>query len=331
MTTWYRLCVLFCLCLPSFAQGGRVDLAVVVTDKSGKPVKGLTQEDFTLLDNKKPQKILSFQAVEGATAGHPVETVLLVDRANEQFTTVGVELEQLKRFLRSNGGKLQQPTSMMFLDDAGAHPESATLDGNVLIQAIEKRDSGLRTVTRTQQFQAQQRFQMSIEALMSVADFEKKKPGRKMLIWFGPGWPLLNGPNMRLTAHEEKGLFDSAVTVSNALREAQITVYSLEALGDFYKYFRKGVPSAHGILPGNLVLQVLAEQTGGEVMRMGDDVGTKIANCLVDSSAWYAISFEYPPPDGPVEYHSLEVKMGQKGLTARTRTGYYAKPQGEAP
>jgi hypothetical protein len=31
--------------------------------------------------------------------------------------------------------------------------------------------------------------------------------------------------------------------------------------------------------------------------------------------------------DGPNEYHALEIKLGKPGLTARTRTGYYAQPE----
>ena len=76
---------LFCFSLVSgFAQQNRnMTLDVVVTDKSGKPVAGLEQRDFTLLDNKQPQKIVSFQAVEGgtATADPPVEVILLVDQS----------------------------------------------------------------------------------------------------------------------------------------------------------------------------------------------------------------------------------------------------------
>src|ERR1700690_3754582 len=57
-----------------------IRLEVVVNDKSGKPVSGLEQKDFTVVDNKQPEKILSFEAVTGATAdSEPVEVVLVVD------------------------------------------------------------------------------------------------------------------------------------------------------------------------------------------------------------------------------------------------------------
>src|SRR5262245_1975375 len=57
---------------PSFAQqpvaGTRVEavqLDVIVTDSSGKPVTGLTKADFLVLEDKKEQKLSTFLFVEG--------------------------------------------------------------------------------------------------------------------------------------------------------------------------------------------------------------------------------------------------------------------------
>src|SRR5271170_6988503 len=103
-----RVCIyLFCFCLsagfaqqqsasPPPAPNRHIVLDVVVTDKSGTPIPGLQQQDFTLLDNKQPQKILSFEAVQrgdavqGAAAqpDPPVEVILLVDEVNTTFTNV---------------------------------------------------------------------------------------------------------------------------------------------------------------------------------------------------------------------------------------------------
>ena len=52
-----------------------IHLDVVVTRKDGKPVSGLQAKDFTLLDNKTPLPIGSFQAYEGEQA--PVQVVML--------------------------------------------------------------------------------------------------------------------------------------------------------------------------------------------------------------------------------------------------------------
>src|ERR1700683_932604 len=70
-------------------QPSRIFLDVVVTPKSGPPVSGLRQQDFTLLDNKVPQTITSFQGVDGRQA--PIEVILLVDAVNTGFQSVAYE------------------------------------------------------------------------------------------------------------------------------------------------------------------------------------------------------------------------------------------------
>jgi hypothetical protein len=61
-------------------QPGRIYLDIVVTQKSGPPVPGLQQQDFTLLDSKAPQTITSFEAVKAREAQH--EVFLVIDSVN---------------------------------------------------------------------------------------------------------------------------------------------------------------------------------------------------------------------------------------------------------
>ena len=84
--------------------------------------------------------------------------------------------------------------------------------------------------------------------------------------------------------------------------------------------------SARKVTYGNLALQVLATQSGGRVLNSNNNISSEIADCVRDYKAFYTISFEAPPADHPDEYHTLEVKVDKPGLTARTRTGYYAQP-----
>ncbi len=51
---------------PTSPPSSSIDLDVVVTPKSGPAVAGLQQQDFTIFDNKAPQRITSFQAVAAA-------------------------------------------------------------------------------------------------------------------------------------------------------------------------------------------------------------------------------------------------------------------------
>jgi VWFA-related protein len=123
------------------------------------------------------------------------------------------------------------------------------------------------------------------------------------------------------------------VQLSDELRAARITLYNVDPLGMdeslgrtfYYQSFLKGLSSAKQAQNGNLGLQVLAAQSGGTVLTSSNDIAKLVASCVTDATAYYTLSFDSPPADHPNEYHSLQVKIDKPGLTARTRTGYYAQ------
>ncbi len=326
--------------VPPGGVNRRITLDVVVADKSGKPVPGLQQDDFTLLDNKQPQKIVSFQAVEGggATADPPVEVVLIVDGVNTAFTKATYAREQIKKFLRRDGEELPRPVSMAYFSDTGMTiGETSSRDGNALITEIDQSKAALRAIGRAQGFYgASDRQQLSIRALEQLILYETARPGRKLVVWIGPGWPLLTGPRVDLTTKNQQSVFDAIVGLSDGLRQARITLYQIDPLGmtdagglqtSYYKEFLKGVRKPNQTQLGNLALQVLTVQSGGRVLNSNNDVAGEIAACVEDANTFYALSFDGLAGDGPNEYHALEVKLGKRGLVARTRSGYYAQPE----
>lgn len=335
----------FCFSLCSgFAQGppastdGRITLDVVVINKSGKPVAGLQEQDFTLLDNKHPQKILSFEAVQGVSpkSGPPVEVILLMDDANDKITNVAFERQQVEKFLQRDGGALSRPVSLAFLSDSGIKVSNSSRDGNALIAQMNQNEAGLRSITRAQGiYGASDRLQLSVNALEQLATAEAAKPGRKLVIWISPGWPILTGPRIQLSQKDQKGLFGTIVALSDGLRRANITLDSIDPLGTadavgfqttFYQEFVKGVKKPGDVQIGDLALQVLAIQSGGRVYNSNNDIVAEIATAVEDANDFYVLSFEGLPGDGPNDYHSIEVKVDKSGLKALTRTGYYAQP-----
>ena len=178
------------------ATDRRIQLDVQVTDKSGAPVRGLQKQDFTLLDDKRPQDILSFQAVDSAATTDndpPVEVVLVVDAVNAGFQAVSYERSELKKFLLQNGGKLALPTSLVVFSDTGTQIQKTTSrDGHALASLYDQYETGLRIINRSGGFWgATERFDMSLKTLNSLVEYESTRPGRKLMIWFSPGWPLL--------------------------------------------------------------------------------------------------------------------------------------------
>jgi VWFA-related protein len=226
---------------------------------------------------------------------------------------------------------------MIFLSDDGAQVEKdATRDGNQLAAFLDKNETSLRTIRRSAGFYgAVDRLQLSLRTLGQIATYEANRPGKKMLIWVGPGWPILSGPNVELTQKDQQGIFHSIVAASTQLRQSRITLYAVDPLGTtdsgsfrtfYYRSFLKGVSQPRQAQSGNLALQVLAEQSGGRVMNSSNDIAGEIESCVADAEVFYVLSFDPPPGDGPNEYHALEIKLNKPGLTARTRTGYYSQP-----
>jgi VWFA-related protein len=313
---------------------GDLTLDVVVSDRTGKAVPGLQAQDFVVLDNKKPQKVIAFQASGGAKT-EPVEIILVVDEVNTSFTNVTYERDEIKKFLLQNGGNLAHPVTLAFFSDSGTQIlDDSSRDGNSLLASFNQHETALRSIRRSTGFYgAEERFQLSINMLNSLTAREAQTPGRKMVIWVSPGWPLLSGPNVQLTNKTEKSLFDSIVAASTALRRARITLYSVDPLGVadsgryfYYQEFLKPVAEWKNAQAANMALQVLATQTGGLVLNGSSDITAQVERCVADANTFYTLTIEPPPAEKPNEYHAIEVKAEPQGLTARTRRGYYGQP-----
>ncbi|WP_158944479.1 VWA domain-containing protein [Granulicella sp. S190] len=352
------LLCLFVLSLPSFAQqqapppgdspvaaaplspvrDPNIVLDVVASDRSGKPRVGLTQNDFVVRDNGQPRKILAFRAVGGdAPAEPPVKIILLVDEVNTSFGRVAYERDQLKKFLLQNGGQLTHPVSLAFFSDSGTELQAgSSRDGNALLAAFDQHATKLRTIRRSTGFYgAEERFSLSLRGLNLLAASETKEPGRKMVIWISPGWPILSGPRIDLSARQEQQLFSSIVQFSSVLRQARITLYSIDPLGvedaatnrlNYYEEFLKPVSASKDVQAGNLALQVLARQSGGQALNSSNDITDQINRCVADADAFYTLVVDQSPSDRPNQLHSLDVRVETPGLTARTRNVYYGEP-----
>jgi VWFA-related protein len=314
---------------------GRIHLDVVVTDKSGKPVSGLELKDFVLKDNNLPAKILSFHAIDATIAkgSHPTEVILLLDAVNLGFQDLARVRDQIADFLRRNGGHLAQPVSVfVFTNDGMKVLLQPSMDGNALAAQLVQTDAGLRVIGRSAgAYGAIERFELSLKWITAVAKSEAKRPGRKLVIWTGSGWPLLDRPSIDTSSKGQQQLFNEIVDLSTTLREAHTSLYSVTMgethLGTFlYQDFLKGVKTAEKANPSDLGLKVIAKQSGGRVLGPDNDLAGQIETCVQDASAFYTLSFDPPPADKPNEYHDLSVEIGQLGLTARTSTGYYNQP-----
>lgn len=332
---------------PPGAPEGKMRLDVLVTDSAGQPVAGLQQQDFTLFDNKKPQPILSFRAVSGsagqvasadngAAADPPVEVILLMDATNNSMHNIAYERTQIATFLRQNGGHLTQPVTLMVFSERGVMVQAQpSTDGNMLANTLEKSDSTMHIVPMGAGYDAIERMQLSLKTLRTIAAAEMPRTGRKMLVWIGPGWPMLQGARYEMSDKTQKALFNLIVDATRALREARITMYHVNQADpasltrmdpDYYKEFLKGVSSVNRVESGDVALPVFAIHSGGLVENRSYDLVQDLNSCIAEAKAYYTLSFDPPGAEHTDEYHELQVKVDKPNMKARTNAGYYSVP-----
>ena len=323
---------------PTQPAAGKIVLDVVVAAKSGEPVSGLQQQDFTLLDNKVPQSLASFQAVDGRQAS--IEVILLLDTVNIGYENVAYERNQISKFLVNEKGRLAHPTALAVLTDKGVErQQDFSTDGEALNAALDRYMVALRTVNRNAGFWgADERIQVSLAGFRDVAEREASRPGRKLILCLSPGWPLLSGPEVELSSKGRQQIFENVVDLSNLMLQGRITLYSIDPLGaneagsthvSYWENFVKGVSKPSQAQAGDLAVEVLATQSGGVAFNSSNDITSLIQKSLRDTAVYYELSFNPAPGEHPHEYHHLEIHIGKPGLTARTRQGYYSPPWNE--
>jgi VWFA-related protein len=305
----------------------------VVTDKAGRPVAGLSRSGFTLLDNGQSEKILSFHAFDGVSAkpDPPVEVILLIDTIDMESKLASYEHQEVESFLRQNDGHLTQPVLICLLSRKGLSvtPQSSS-DGNALAAWIAA-DSERRSIPGAENAKGEDPPGLvALKALGSVATSERRKPGRKLLVWIGPGWGVGSGTPIEGTQNRDY-IFDAILWFSTLLREARISLYSISAGETDYRTlvdrgFLNGVKSVRQADFRNLDRKVLASQSGGRVLDSSSDLASQIDSCVEGAGAFYSLSFDPFPANVPNEYHDLKVQVDELGLTVRTNTGYYDQP-----
>jgi VWFA-related protein len=324
---------------PPDPSQGTIRLDVVVADKSGEPVAGLRQQDFTLRDNGEPGKIVSFQAFDGVTAkpDPAVEIILVIDELNMPPPQLSIAEQEAENFLCRNQGNLAQPVSIYRINSEGLSASAQpSTDGNMLADKIaHHREPYMiwktRMVSESLASGAANLDQLhALIALGSIAIEERRRPGRKLMFWLGPGWTFN-------TLHAS-GVFDFATELSTRLREARIDVWTTTEPA-FYDPSRNVVPTTHPIYPqylegltpetvdsSYLSLYVIATQSGGGMLETRSDLAGLISKRVEEANTFYSLTFDPQRTNKVDEFHALKLEVNKPDLAAHTRTGYFDEP-----
>jgi VWFA-related protein len=309
---------------------GLIKLDVVATDSDGKIIAGLQPKDLTLLDNGQPRRILSFQAFDGIVVKPEpaVEVILVIDTLGIPNGLISNERNSVEAFLRHDGGHLRQPVSIFTLAETGLWQVGETSsDGNALAAQVAH---NRQLILIRGQGRSGPPFLDGMKALGEIATAERRKPGRKLLLWVGPGWGVGSGAFADGTGGKEQAFYTIG-WFSTLLREARIVLYSFsveetDPSSNFYVRYLPGVESVQSASYMNVYRKVLAVQSGGRVLDRSYDLAREMDSCVREAGVFYTLSFDPPRADHPDEYHALKVQIGKPGLTARTNSGYYDQP-----
>jgi len=312
----------------------RITLDIQVTDSAGKLIGGLNANDFTLLDQGEPRPPASLQEIRGGDS-QPAEAVLVVDAMNATFEDVGIIRQGVDAFLRQDGGHLPLRVSIVFLTDTDVKIIKASANGVDLANDFKKLQTPIRVLGSAQGLGgAMDRAQRSLRALQMLCVYEAAKPGRKLMIWLGPGWPLLAGARSGSPSEEnQRRYYGSIVDTTTAVRRAHIALYSVAPLnlahGDpqsafLFEGYLKGVASPAQADSPQASVQVLAVHSGGLALYKSGDLVSQIGRCLGDANGYYEATFEAAPGEPLGQYRTIDIKVNRPGVTVRTNTAYYA-------
>ena len=343
-----------------FLTQHRIILNVRVSDPSGKPFRDLKQADFTLLDNDQPRKLVSFKPIEGHSAPAAAHVILVLDTVNSFTRQLRNFEKEIEKYLKQGEGPLPYPVAIGVFSGAGVTVGQPFRDREALLADLTTRTAdihatgcitngdhgeaapspnfignGIRAESAAMLTCLNDRFVSSVMALRQLAHEQVDIPGRVILIWIGPGWPLLTNKGFTPDPPElKRSFFNQLVGVSMAMREGQVTLDAVASPDDspnpqapdsHDSAFFGGVSNEEQIRAGNLGLHALAHQSGGHIFTDAQDVAGQINECIADAESYYVLAFDSPAAAAFGEFHSLAVKVDKPQVDVRTNTLYYGE------
>ncbi len=319
MTTFRRLTLLLIATVATFgvasatplqqkarqfgAEVAAVQTDVLVLDEAGRPVVGLTRDDFEIYEDGVKQQIDSLDLIEGGpsdgvTNVAPRRFVFVVNRLRARFVALAHAKESLKIFV--NEFLAEGDEAMVIEIEYSTTVLQEFTDSKALIvEAIDtitplSVDTFQRAAVR-QIYDSLQKLGQKLQAL----------PGRKVVIF------LSSEPNL---IREGQHYITNTV---NALNQSKTTLYSID-LEAFHR-------STFRLVPGS-GLSGLANGTGGRYFFTQSRFSFVPAVRYVgkENRSYYLLTYTPNNHAHEGEYRHLEVRVRQRGFDVKARPGYFA-------
>ena len=266
----------------------RVDILVTVTDKRGRFITNLTRDDFEVMEDGRPQRILGF----AAPTDLPLRIAVLIDASSS--------IRDRFRFIQEAAIEFITTVVRPRLDKVMV----VSFDSSV--ERVSALDDDLG------------RFASAIRSL---------HPGRGTSLYDAIRFACRDGLEADKPRHEMRRIIvvlsdgedtQSQTTRDQALEAAQKASVVIHAIS---------TNTARIDTPGDKVLKYFAQETGGVAFfpfRI-EDLAKSFETLAKEMRRQYSIYYRPEPlqPDG--QYHAIKLRVkGRKDVVIRARKGYYA-------
>jgi Ca-activated chloride channel family protein len=275
-------------------------VAVTVTDHNGKTIQGLRADNFKILDDQTPQRIVSFSGEDA-----PCSVGLILDISGSMRDTLSVAKEVTQSIFRT----------------ANSDDEFVLLTVSTQPEAISGFTTDVASLERSIQFAKPGGFTALIDTVrLGLSRMrEGKRPRRALLI-------LSDG--MDNHSRYSKG------ELMRVALEADVQIYTIildnPSSGNTVP-FRPSLiakPWDHAEeRQGRSLLEDLSDKTGGLHFHVRDvaeakDAARKAGRALRNE---YVIGYQPPDPNGSGKWHRIRVRADVPSTSVYARNGYYSR------
>ena len=272
------------------ARVNEVNVLFIATDKHGKFVRNLNENDFSILDDHKPpQAILNFRRETDL----PLHLGLLVDVSGSMNSRFDFEQTAATSFMKHT---LRQGFDKAFVMGFNSHSQMAqdfTDNVSLLSAGVHKLHDGGGTAL----------YDAVYRACKKVSEDRPDRPVRKA--------SLLSAMAKTIRARSRK-----AQAIEMAQR-AEVIIYAIST------------DDSGLVMRGDKVLEQLADATGGRAFfpfKM-KDITHSFAAIEDELRSQYIVSYKPADFDADGRYRSIQISSLKKDLQVRARQGYYAPQQ----
>jgi VWFA-related protein len=294
---------------PIVSTTGLVHLVVTVVDRHHDFITDLDKTDFKVLDNGAPQVIRFF----GRETDLPLRIALLLDTSNSIRPRLKFEKDAAIDFLDKVIRREKDLAFLMTFDNEPQVIQDYTSSVDLLTSAIEQQRAGGGTALNDAIYMAAEKLAHPPVPVGPETEV------RRVIVVISDGDDNLS----------DRALSDAI----DASIRSEVAVFTVSTSTDWLAIDDASRPSKYHVEGGDKVLQEFADQTGGHAFfpYRVDDLAQSFLDIGTELRSQYFIAYAPANPPSVGVYRKIEIKTDRKGLTVRTRKGYYAAVSSGAP